>query len=345
MQPRGEGALQAAFFQLKEKLNKEGLFDAASKQALPSTIKTVGLVTSSTGAALHDVITVLKRRFPLTQIILYPSQVQGKEATATIVKAIETANRRNEVDVLIVGRGGGSLEDLWCFNTEAVARAIYQSRLPIISAVGHEVDTSISDFVADVRAATPSQAAELVSPDQFELMQRFDAIDLRLKQLLPMIINYHSSTLAHLRKRLRSPLNIVLDWQKALTKLTNRQSNATKAILTQKSDQLETLQRRLHRASPIVQISTDQTQLNLIVKRLKRAVHTSLHPKQSRFAEALAKLNVLSPLSTLERGYSITLSNNKVVTESSQVKVGDTLDTRLQEGTLRSTVTEVIKTS
>ncbi|MDN3649262.1 exodeoxyribonuclease VII large subunit [Reinekea marina] len=338
MQPRGEGALQAAFFQLKEKLSQEGLFDETNKQPLPKAIKTVGLVTSSTGAALHDVISVLKRRYPLIELVLYPSQVQGKEATATIVEAIATANRRNEVDVLIVGRGGGSLEDLWCFNTEAVARAIYQSSLPIISAVGHEVDTSISDFVADVRAATPSQAAELVSPDQYELIQRFDAIDVRLKQLMPMIINHHKSSLDHIKKRLRSPLNIVLEWRKSLVKLSSQNTKAAVSVITQKSERLTALEKRLHRASPMVQIASDQKQLKQTTLRLNKAIQASLQPKQARFAEAIAKLNVLSPLSTLERGYSITLANNHVVTNAKQLNIGDTLETRLQNGIVHSTV-------
>ncbi|MFQ3229292.1 MAG: exodeoxyribonuclease VII large subunit [Reinekea sp.] len=345
MQPRGEGALQAAFFQLKEKLSKEGLFDLAVKKSLPPVIRTVGLVTSSTGAALHDVISVLNRRFPLIKLILYPSQVQGAEATATIVNAIETANRRNEVDVLVVGRGGGSLEDLWCFNTEAVARAIYASNLPVISAVGHEVDTSISDYVADVRAATPSQAAEMVSPDQFELMQRFDLIEQRLKQLMPFIIGQQSKALDQLRKRLRSPLSIVSGWRTALDKLSNQHHSAINRQIKQKSERLTVLESRLNRASPALKIAADQKQLITTVKRLNQAALSSLQPKQSRFAQLLAKLNLLSPLSTLERGYSITLSaNSTVITDASEVKTGDQLETRLQNGTLTSTVTKITNT-
>ena len=346
MQPKGEGALQAAFFQLKEKLTEEGLFDPAIKKPLPSVIRTVGLVTSSTGAALHDVISVLNRRFPLINLILYPSQVQGADATATIVSAIETANRRNEVDVLVVGRGGGSLEDLWCFNTEAVARAIYASDLPIISAVGHEVDTSISDYVADVRAATPSQAAELVSPDQFELMQRFDLIDQRLKQLMPLIIGQQRKSLDHLRKRLRSPLSIVSGWRIALDKLNNQHQNAISRQIKQKAERLTTLENRLNRASPALKIAADQRQLNTTIKRLHQAALTSLQPKQSRFAQLVAKLNLLSPLSTLERGYSITLSaKNTVITDTSTVKAGDNIETRLENGSLVSTVTKITTTN
>jgi exodeoxyribonuclease VII large subunit len=342
VQPKGEGALQAAFFQLKEKLANEGLFDPEVKQPLPAVIRTVGLVTSSTGAALHDVISVLNRRFPLIKLILYPSQVQGNEATATIVKAIETANRRNEVDVLVVGRGGGSLEDLWCFNTEAVARAIFNSKLPVISAVGHEVDTSISDYVADVRAATPSQAAEMISPDQFELMQRFDTIEQRLKQLMPLILNHQQRAIDHLRKRLRSPLHIVNGWQNALQKLSEQHQNAMKRLVSQKLEQASATEKRLRRVNPSVTIAAHAQKLDVTIKRFEHAAITSLQPKQAQFAQLVAKLNLLSPLSTLERGYSITFAKDQtVLTHAEKVKTGDSIETRLKQGKIISTVTSV----
>src|SRR5690554_4257558 len=191
MKPAGEGALLLAFQKLKERLQLEGLFNPEFKQPLPSQVQRVGIVTSATGAAVHDILTVLKRRDPSIEISIYPTQVQGQAATSQVVDAIERANRDNLVDVLIVGRGGGSLEDLWCFNEEAVARAIFSSRLPIISAVGHEVDFSIADFVADVRAATPSAAAELVSQDQqvqnHVLIHLQPRLPFRLRRALPAL--------------------------------------------------------------------------------------------------------------------------------------------------------------
>ncbi|WP_368166034.1 exodeoxyribonuclease VII large subunit, partial [Aeromonas sp. R9-1] len=182
MQPAGDGVLAMRFEELKQRLTIEGLFDAGRKRPLPAQPRAVGIITSATGAALHDMLTVLRRRAPALPVIIYPTQVQGQAAIGQIVHALYTANRRAEVDVIILGRGGGSLEDLWCFNEEAVARAIAQSAIPVVSAVGHEVDVTISDFVADLRAPTPSAAAELVAPDQGQLRERLGALDLRLRR-------------------------------------------------------------------------------------------------------------------------------------------------------------------
>ncbi len=204
MHPAGEGLLQQQFEALKMKLAAEGLFAQNLKKNLPHFCKTVGIITSSTGAALQDMLHVLRRRDPSLNIVIYPTAVQGKEATAEIVQMIEIANLRHEADVLIVGRGGGSLEDLWCFNEEAVARAIFNSALPIISAVGHETDVTIADFVADVRAPTPSAAAELISRDQNELLQRLNYKRQRLEMALDRLFNRKNQRLHHLLLRLQN---------------------------------------------------------------------------------------------------------------------------------------------
>lgn len=341
MQPVGEGALQAAFFKLKERLSAEGLFDEAHKKPLPKNVQTVGVVTSSTGAAFHDILTVLERRYPAIRVILYPSQVQGNEATATIVQAIETANRRKEVDVLIVGRGGGSLEDLWSFNTEPVAKAIYHSELPVISAVGHEVDISIADFVADVRAATPSQAAEMISPDQYELMQRVDQKEQRLVSAIGRILKMQSSSLLNLSRRLRSPAATVADWQRKLTQLNGRLNRAILRPLSQSHERIGNLSHRLHRVSPSVKIKQDRSNLEAVEKRLVSSGSSLLDPRKSALRELIAKLNVLSPLSTLERGYSITRDENMaVIQDSSTVKAGDIIESLLKDGSIRSQVLE-----
>jgi exodeoxyribonuclease VII large subunit len=339
IQPVGAGALQAAFFQMKERLAAEGLFDEAHKQHIPEFIKTVGIVTSSTGAALHDILTVLNRRYPAMNIILYPSQVQGNEATATIVEAIETANRRNEVDVLIVGRGGGSLEDLWCFNTEPVARAIHQSTLPIISAVGHEVDVSISDFVADQRAATPSQAAEMISPDQFELMQKIDQKEQRLVNAIQNQLSWSKKQLSITARRLRNPSEILKAWQEKLTLLNNRLTLAIKRPLNELNSRVMYLSNRIQLTSPQKQIETDHKNLVQLTQRLERGVLNSLEPKRSKFQKLVSELNLLSPLSTLDRGYSITKdSNGTVVQNVSQLKKNDEIETLLRTGTVVSVV-------
>ncbi|MEJ2045186.1 MAG: exodeoxyribonuclease VII large subunit [Reinekea sp.] len=342
LQPVGEGALQAAFFQLKERLDTEGLFAGQHKKTIPARIKTVGVVTSGTGAAFHDILTVLRRRYPALQVTLYPSAVQGDEAAATIVKAIESANRRNEVDVLIVGRGGGSLEDLWCFNTEVVARAIFASSIPIISAVGHEVDVSIADFVADQRAATPSQAAEMISPDQYDLMQQLDMREQRLRIAIQAILKEHQQSLTHLRKQLKSPEELVRQWQTNLGLLNQRLTRAIQQPIANRQQNLSHLQKRLYQSSPTRQLQERQQHLERLTKTLHKQIQTALTQSQSRFQQAIARLNVLSPLGTLERGYSITRSEaGKVIQRSSQLKKDDRIETLLKEGRIVSTVTEI----
>jgi len=343
IQPIGDGALQTAFFQLKERLAAEGLFDEAHKQPLPSRIRRVGIVTSATGAALHDILTVLERRFPALEVILYPTQVQGNEATATLVRAIESANERNEVDILIVGRGGGSLEDLWCFNTEPVARAIYNSVLPIISAVGHEVDVSIADFVADIRAATPSQAAELVSPDQYELMQRLDQREQRLLSAINRRLLNQRQFLANLSKRLKNPAITVQEGFANLSRLSNRLSRAIARPLLQHQQGLDNLTKRLALASPLLTISRDQRTLEQSEQRLRRALDATVERKKARFQQLIGKLNLLSPLATLERGYSITRdSQGRVIQQSDQVQVGGEIETLLKDGKVISTVDRIL---
>lgn len=341
MQPVGEGALQAAFFQMRDRLAAEGLFEPHHKQPLPQTIRTVGVVTSSTGAAFHDILTVLKRRFPAINVILYPSQVQGNEATATIVDAINMANQRNEVDVLIVGRGGGSLEDLWCFNTEPVARAIFQSRLPVISAVGHEVDVSIADFVADVRAATPSQAAELVSPDQFELMQMLDQKAVQLYKAWLNRWQQADATLSNLRKRLKNPAEQVTAWKVTFSNLQQRLQKAIQQPLNNQQNQLNHLTHRLNRVNPQTLIHQDRQSVLHLEMRLQKAMTLSISPKRSQFQKLVATLQVLSPLSTLERGYSITRDQkSKVIQSIDQVNAGDELTSLLKDGQITSIVTK-----
>ncbi|MHA7879087.1 MAG: exodeoxyribonuclease VII large subunit [Saccharospirillum sp.] len=343
IQPEGEGALQAAYFQLKARLEQEGLFDPAHKRPLPNVIRRVGVVTSQSGAAFHDIRTVLQRRFPAIEIILYPTAVQGKEATAQIVQAIETANRLKQVDVLIVGRGGGSLEDLWCFNEEAVARAIYQSELPIVSAVGHEVDVAISDFVADVRAATPSQAAELVSPDQADYRARLAQLLNRQSQAMRGLLASQQQTLRHLSQRLRNPAERVREWQQRLDERESRLHRALAARQQRQKDRLLQLSERLRRASPVHRLHQDQHALAQLKHRLNRAQAACLSTQRSRLATIAGQLNALSPLNTLQRGYSITRTGDKQVIQSAeQVAVGEQIITLVRQGRITS---QVVSTS
>lgn len=251
----GFGALQKAFEQLKEKLAKEGLFNIEYKKPLPTLPKQIGVITSPTGAAIRDILSVLKRRFASLPIIIYPTAVQGVEAGKQIVQAIEIANDRNECDVLIVARGGGSIEDLWPFNEEIVARAIYASRIPIISGVGHEIDITIADFVADHRAATPSAAAELVSPDRSEWLNTLSKYSNRIVHLTQQFIQQKILQLDYLTQRLRDPRQQLTDQMEKLNQYEQRINHVIKYVLQEKQQKLIHLSQSLNAISPLATLS------------------------------------------------------------------------------------------
>ncbi|WP_438862712.1 exodeoxyribonuclease VII large subunit [Neptunicella sp.] len=340
MELGGEGQLKQQFEQLKNRLAAEGLFAQQYKQALPDSIKRVGVITSSSGAALHDILTVLKRRSPLTEVIIYPSQVQGQSATQQIVQAIQTANQRQEVDVLLVGRGGGSLEDLWCFNEEAVARAIFASYLPVISAVGHEVDVTIADFVADLRAATPSAAAELISQDQRQLAQK---IDRGLAQLLRNLqqqlkTKHHQLQLLNHNLQRHHPSNKLKQQAQRVDHLQLNLINVMEKLVHQKSVRFQQAQSELHRQSPAHHLELAKRQLTHAQQSLHGTLRQLVHNKKQALAESSHLLNTLSPLTTLARGYSISLHEGHVVKSKETLKSGDKLTSRFVDGEVISTV-------
>ncbi|MCP4475642.1 MAG: exodeoxyribonuclease VII large subunit [Gammaproteobacteria bacterium] len=269
IEPLGSGALQLAFEQLKKRLAAEGLFADKHKQLLPQLPQRVGIITSATGAAIHDILRVLKRRYPLLEVIIYPTLVQGEGAAAQIVSAIETANSRDECDLLIMARGGGSLEDLWAFNEESVARAIFASELAIVSAVGHEVDFTIADFVADYRAATPSAAAELISPDCQELMQSLDYSLVRLKRQLDHHLERISQQLQGLVQRFyqQHPEKQLQLQQQQLQQLQQRLILAQQHHLQNSDNRLQTLVRALNAISPLATLARGYS----IVRKLSAA--------------------------------------------------------------------------
>ena len=288
--PEGAGDLQVAFEQLKEKLQREGLFDPAHKKPIPRYPERIAVITSSAGAAVHDIIRVLRKRWPVAKVLLLPVRVQGVEAPPEIVGAIRYANRYKVADVIITGRGGGSIEDLWAFNDERVARAIYESELPVISAVGHEPDVTIADYVADLRAATPSNAAELAAPDMSELREAIMSARARLDQAVDRGIRERRKRLEELgsRRVMRSPTGFID-------------------------------QRRL--------------ELDSIRLRLDSAATRKLGRERQQFAALAAKLDALSPLKVLGRGYSIALdSEGRAVKEAGQLRPGDRLSLRLSKG-------------
>jgi len=342
IKPAGEGALQLAFLQLKEKLEKEGLFDPVHKKEIPESLARVGIVTSATGAAVHDILTVLKRRFPAMEVIIYPVAVQGQEAPAQIADAIIRANRHPLVDCLIVGRGGGSLEDLWSFNDERVARAIFHSQLPVISAVGHEVDVTISDYVADLRAATPSAAAELISPDQQEIIQTLDGYEQWLVHHMQTRMKQMSVQVDHLRSRLRHPGEKLADQRNLLTQLQHRLHQSQQKQLKHQRHNLEQLAIRIRSQSPQQHLNLHRQNVAGLKQRLNHHMQQTVDSKQQLIAALARELNAVSPLATLDRGYSITFNRNQqAIRQSDQVAKGDKLTTKLHDGELVSVVEEI----
>ena len=298
MKSDGVGDLYLAFQQLKSQLEKEGLFDPKYKKKLPMFPNTVGVITSPTGAAIRDIINTIGRRYPLTRVVLYPAIVQGDGAKDDIVKQIKLANEQNICDVLIVGRGGGSIEDLWAFNERIVAQAIFDSNIPIISAVGHEIDFTIADFVADMRAATPTAGAEIATP----------SIDV-LKENIKYNVDYMNKVLKQRFDNMKLYIN--------------------------------NLDKRMEALSPINTLNNKKMLLNEYKKQLNILFQSILNNKKNEYRLLENKLQALNPFSIMDKGYSINSVNGKVVSSVEEVKVGDTLETKMKDGTLISIVNEV----
>ncbi|MEB7498653.1 exodeoxyribonuclease VII large subunit [Leclercia pneumoniae] len=341
MQPAGEGLLQQKYEQLKAKLSAEGLFDQQYKQPLPAPAHCVGVVTSKTGAALHDILHVLKRRDPSLPVIIYPTAVQGDDAPGQIVRAIELANARRECDVLIVGRGGGSLEDLWSFNDERVARAIFASTIPVVSAVGHETDVTIADFVADLRAPTPSAAAEVVSRNQLELLRQLQNGQQRLEMAMDYFLAERTRRFTQLQHRLHQqhPQLRLARQQTVLERLRQRMNVALEGQLKRAILRQQRVAQRLNQQNPQPKIYRAQTRIQQLEYRLAENLRARLSSTRERFGNAVTHLEAVSPLSTLARGYSVTTATDgKVLKQTKQVKAGDVLTTRLSDGWVESEV-------
>lgn len=320
LMPEGYGDLQIAYEQLKARLEKEGLFDRAHKKPIPRYPERICVITSSAGAAVHDIIRVLRRRWPLGKILLLPVRVQGAEAPGEIAAALRYASAHKLADVIITGRGGGSIEDLWAFNDECVARAIYDCEIPVISAVGHEPDVTIADFVADLRAATPSNAAELAAPDSAELMQAVDTAMRRMSNTMTKRIARERETLSSLASR------------KVLRSATS--------FIDQRRAQIDTLRVRLESASGFVE--ADKNKLTVLRSRLDGAMNAYIAARKNSFVSAAAKLDALSPLKVLSRGYAIAMdAEGDIIKDTDGVKAGDKLTVRLNSGALGCKVEEI----
>ena len=347
MEEAGDGALQRAFEQLKRKLHDEGLFADENKQQMQSHYQHIGVITSATGAAVQDILSVFARRFPATRITLLPVVVQGAGAADEIVNAIERANMLAEklgLQALIVGRGGGSLEDLQAFNEEPLARAIFASELPICSAVGHEVDFTIADFVADLRAPTPSAAAELLSPNQEDYFEQLFSTSAQFKSAISLAIKQGRQQLTWIAKQLKHPDRRLQEQAQNLDRLDIRLRRAMSNNIASQRAELTQMQRTLSANSPKQLLERNKLRLAAGRGRLDQSLRSVLASRRSSLQTLSRSLNSVSPLSTLARGYSITLdSSANVVRSTEDVKVGATITSRLSEGEIVSTISAIAK--
>jgi len=338
MEQGGEGALLRAFEELKQRLDKEGLFDDAHKQPLPTLPARIGIITSASGAALRDVLSVLKRRFPAIPVLVYPSAVQGQQAPEQLRDALRSAIQRQECDVLLLTRGGGSLEDLWAFNDEALARIIHASPIPIISAIGHEIDFTIADFVADQRAPTPSAAAELLSPDQRAFHATLQGYAERFHATMQRELNQRQRQLDGLDARLQRahPGRRLEAHAQRLDELAQRLQRATEARLQRQQARVQALQVRLQAQAPQQRIGRLEEHNKHLESRLLAAMRSALQQRKHRLETAMSTLNVVSPLATLERGYAIITrpGDGTLIHSSKQVRTGDSISARLADGEL-----------
>jgi exodeoxyribonuclease VII large subunit len=345
LEPAGDGALTLAFEALKNKLQQQGLFDPDHKQPIPTLPKHLAIITSPSGAAIHDILTVLARRFAGIAVTIIPTAVQGKGAAQEIAAAIQTANQlvaegRCDFDVILTGRGGGSLEDLWAFNEEVVAWAIYNSRLPVVTAVGHEVDFTIADFVADVRAPTPSAAAELLSPDGDELLATFAGYEQRLQQNIHNQLHNQQQQLAWLQSRLRHPRSRLQQHYQRLDELELRLLNSWHNQHKQQQLGIELLGVRLTQQSPRHRLAQLKLKTDNLWRQLERQIRQQLERQQQRLKNSMHLLDTVSPLATLGRGYAIVSdAAGQIITDAATVEAGQPLTTRLAKGRLHSSVT------
>jgi exodeoxyribonuclease VII large subunit len=344
MESAGDGLLRQQYQLLKDKLHGEGLFELHHKQAIPKLIQTVGIVTSPTGAAVKDIITVLKRRNPLIKVIIYPVLVQGEQAKYEIAQAINLANERNEVDVLLIGRGGGSLEDLWAFNEEIVARAIFQSSLPTISAVGHEIDTTLADYVADLRAPTPSAAAEMVSADVDERINKVAELLSRAHLALQQELKRSRHSLSSLNHRLAQvhPEQQLQNKQQKSDELSMRLQGLITRAINQLRHKPKYLEQRLLNASPLNHIKQNRQQATQLNTKLIGAQQRLLIAKRASFAHQCEQLNMVSPLATIARGYSITRDEQgQMIKSTKDINIADTIKVEISDGVIDAKIIAV----
>ncbi|MBS4191227.1 exodeoxyribonuclease VII large subunit [Bacillus sp. FJAT-49705] len=344
MQPDGIGDLYLAYEQLKEKLEKEGLFAPQNKKPLPKFPKTVGIITSPTGAAIRDILTTIRRRYPVVDILIFPAFVQGVHAAPSIVNSINIANQLNDADVLIIGRGGGSIEELWAFNEEEVAKAIFNSKIPIISAVGHETDFTIADFVADLRAPTPTGAAELAVPHIEDLTEKVLVRQSRLIRSLKEHISLRKERLSRIQKSyaFRFPQKLYEQKLEQVDRLSEQLAKGSKKLFDLKINQWELMHKRMQRKSMNELIRASKEQHEKAHKQLNKAMAQIFSEKEKDFLHKIANLEALSPLKIMDRGYSlIYTAQNKLINSVNNVNTNDQIKVKVSDGTIHCYVTDI----
>ncbi|HZH59686.1 MAG TPA: exodeoxyribonuclease VII large subunit [Metabacillus sp.] len=336
MQPDGIGSLYLAYEELKKKLQQEGLFDEKYKKSIPRYPNEVGVITSPTGAAIRDILTTINRRYPMAKVILIPALVQGVKAGPSVAKAINIANQLGTLDVLIVGRGGGSIEELWAFNEEIVAREIFSSKVPIISAVGHETDFTIADFVADLRAPTPTGAAEMAVPHSTDLLERILERKSRLTRTMTEKISSQKEKLNHYRTSyaFRYPKQLYLQKEQQLDNVMDRLQKEGKRVILRKKETYTYVKGRLEKVHPRDQVRRANDAYEALVKKLNREMASIITHKHSQFQATIDKLNALSPLKIMDRGYSLVYQEDKLIKSVNQIKTGQVLKVQLKDGQL-----------
>lgn len=334
MEPQGIGALQLAFIQLKERLAKEGLFDESRKKPLPVLPNCIGIVTSATGAAIHDILKILKRRYVNVETLIYPVKVQGEGAAREIAAAIRDFNLYKKVDVIIVGRGGGSLEDLWPFNEEEVARAIYNSRIPVVSAVGHEVDYTIADFVADLRAPTPSAAAELVVRNKAELVAEVDNLSRRLEFAMDHVLKRLLSRVEGLARAVKDPTMLLGYFAQRVDDLQDRLARAVMMDVYRRRERVSSMINHLRLTNPEAEMERCRERLFMLYSRMETAMRKTLDGAHEAAAVCAAGLHALSPIAVLARGFSVVyrLPERMVIKGADQVEPGDRIEITFHRG-------------
>jgi exodeoxyribonuclease VII large subunit len=347
LEDSGVGALRREYERLKARLEAEGLFEVSKKRPLPTVPNCIGVVTSPTGAAIRDILNILGRRFPAARVIIYPTAVQGRDAVPQLLEALSLATTRHECDVLIVARGGGSIEDLWAFNDEAVARAIRAMPMPVVTGIGHEVDFTIADFVADLRAPTPSGAAELVVPDGATWRTGFARLAQRLLQALRRQLRNDSDYLVAMRRRLAlaHPGQRLRQNAQRLDELEQRLGSRVQLLLSDRRHRLQTLTTRLARTSPKAEVQRLTHRHAVLDERLRRALPQRLEALRQTLGTLARTLDAVSPLATLDRGFALVtrVTDGALLRDADAVGAGDLIDTRLAKGTLRARVIEKLE--